>query len=213
MPTAMTYSSLVGDVQVYADRNDDPFVNQIPRLIALAEFRIATEVHALGYRKFVSFTIPQGTYVVAKPADWRETVDLNIGTGTDNASRKFLLNRSYEYCRVFWPNSDLQGSPRYFSDYDFNHFLIVATPDADYPAELSYHQKPLPLDSTNQQNWTTMFAPQLILYATLLEAQPFLMRPERTQEFQSLYDRAAAAIMGEEKRRTTDASTQRKDVS
>lgn len=212
MATAMTYSSLVQDIKVYADRTDDPFVNQIPRLIALAEFRIATEVHSLGYRKFAAFTLSQGQYVVAKPANWRESVDLNVGIGEGNASRKFLRYRSYEYCRAFWPDSDNQGEPRFYADYDFNHFLIVPTPDGEYPAELAYHEKPLPLDSTNQENWTTQYAPQLILYATLLEAQPFLMRPDNLPVWQGLYDRAAAAVMGEEKRRLTDSSNQRKDV-
>lgn len=208
---AMTYTTLVNDVKRYADRTDSPFVDQIPRLIANAEFRIATEVHALGFRKFVAFTINAGDYTLDKPANWRETVTFNIGTGVGNATRKFLLYRSYEYVRTFWPNSDNRGVPRYYSDYDYQHLLIAPSADAAYPAELVYHEKPLPLSASNEQNWTTRYAPQLILYASLLEAQPFLMRPERTAEFQQMYDRASAAIMGEEKRRAMDESTSRKD--
>ena len=34
---ALTYDSLVSDVQVYSERSDDVFVNQIPRFIMLAE--------------------------------------------------------------------------------------------------------------------------------------------------------------------------------
>jgi len=208
----MTYSSLVEDIKVYADRNDSPFIDQIPRLIALAEFRIATEVHALGYRKFVTFDLLAGQSVFAKPTNWRETVNLNIGTGTDSNSRKFLLYRGYEYIRTYWPDSNNQGIPRYYSDYDAQHILVAPTPALTYPAELAYHEKPLPLSSSNEQNWTTNYAPMLILYATLLEAQPFLMKPDMLSIWQGLYDRAVAAVMGEEKRRAVDASTQRKDV-
>lgn len=212
MPTAMTYSSLVEDIKVYADRTDDPFVNQIPRLIALAEFRIATEVHALGYRKFVTFDLTPGVSVYAKPSDWRESVNINIGTGSSSNNRKFLLYRGYEYCRRFWPNSDNRGEPRFYSDYDFSHILVTPTPDAVYPAEWAFHEKPLPLSPSNEQNWTTTYAPMLILYATLLEAQPFLMRPDIMSTWQGLYDRAVAAISQEEVRRKTDSSTIRKDV-
>lgn len=209
--TAMTYSSLVEDIKVYADRNDDPFVNQIPRLIALAEFRIATEVHALGYRKFVTFDLIAGQSVYAKPADWRESVNINIGIGTSGNSRKFLLYRGYEYLRTFWPNSDNLAEPRFYSDYDFNHIIVAPTPNATFPAEWCFHEKPLPLSPSNEQNWTTNFCPMLILYATLLEAQPFLMRPERTAEFQALYQRAVDSIMNEERRRIVDESTMRRD--
>ncbi len=208
-----TYTSLSEDIRVYADRRDTPFITQIPRLISLAEQRIAKEVHGLGYKRFVTnltdFTL--GTYVLAKPAGWRETVSIAVGSGTGNVTHKFLKYRSYEYCRVFWPDTAATGVPRFYSDYDYEHYFIVPSTDALRPVEISYHERPIELSATNPENWTTRYAPDLILYATLLEVQSFLHRPDRIQEFQSLYDRAAAAISGEEQRRLTDETTARKD--
>lgn len=211
MAEVMTYTSLVNDVLVYAEReNDQKFIDQVPRFIALAEFRIAIEVKGLGLKRAVAASFGAGNPVVTKPARWRETVSWNYGTGTGDNTRNMILPRSYEYCRVFWPDDDLTGLPRYYADYDFEHFLVVPTPASAYPFELIYHERPTPLDSNNQDSWTTKNAPQLLLYATLLEAQPYLKVDERIPVWQAAYDRAAAAISGEDRDRVHDSSLVRK---
>jgi hypothetical protein len=72
-----------------------------------------------------------------------------------------------------------------------------------YDFELAYYERPEPLSDTNQTNWLTQYAPQLLLYGSLLEAQPFLKRPERVAEFQALYDRALQGVSQESSRRIT----------
>ncbi len=52
--------------------------------------------------------------------------------------------------------------------------------------------------------------PQLLLYATLLEATPFLKNDARIQTWQTLYDRALAAVSGEDIAKVTDRNTSRK---
>jgi len=195
----MTFTSLIADVKNYAEREDSPFIDQIPRMVMLAENRIATEVRGLGQVKYVRGEFVQGSGILPKPARWRETVSLSM-TGPDGATR-FLRQRGYSFCRSYWPDVTLEGLPEYYCDYDYEHWLVVATPDQDYDLEICYFERPLPLGTENQTNWTTQYAPQLILYATLLEAQPFLKRPERIAEFQGLFDRSAAAVNNEAQRR------------
>lgn len=206
----MTYASLVNDVQTYIDRSDTPFTSQIPSFISLAENRIASEIHALGYKRFVTTTFAQDVPVVDKPIRWRETVSISVGTGTTQSSQKFLFYRGYQYCRTFWPLVTSTGEPRYYADYDYDHWLITPTPNRAYEAEIVYHERPLQLSDSNQQNWSTKFAPQLLLYATLLETAPFLMSDERLPMWQALYDRAAAGITNEDKRRMIDESDSRR---
>lgn len=196
---SMTYDSLVSDITVYAERSDAPFTDQIPRFIMMAENRLASEVRGLGFQKYVTTSVSSNTF--AKPERWRETISINVVSGI---SRVFLQHRSYDYCRTFWPDASSTGTPRYYADYEYEHLLIVPTPASAYTAEIAYYERPAPLSSTNQENWTTQYAPQLLLYACLLEAQPFLKRPERTQEFQALYDRALQGLGIESQRRTTD---------
>lgn len=196
MAEAMTFDSLVSDVIVYAERSDAPFIQQVPRFIMMAENRLASEVRGLGLQKHVASTMNGST--LAKPSRWRETVSINI---TTSAGRVFLQPRTYDYARAFCPDPTVTGTPRYYADFEYEHFLIVPTPDQNYPFELAYYERPEPLSDSNQVNWITMYAPQLLLYAALLEAQPFLKRPERIAEFQGLYDRALQGIAQETSRR------------
>ena len=207
---ALTYDSLLSDVQTYCERDDDPFVAQIPRFLLLAENRIASEVRGLGYLRFVGGTMVAGNPIMVKPARWRESSSFNY---TDAAgARHYLFERGYDYCRAFWPVQSATAAPKYYANYDFEHFLLAGTPDSNYAFELAYFERPLPLSSTNQESWTTQYAPQLLLYATLLEAQPFLKLPERIAEFKSFYDTAKAAIAGEGSRRTNDQANVRTDA-
>lgn len=215
MAEVTTYSSLLDDVVSYAERENSPeFIAQVPRFLALAENRIAAEVRGLGFKRFVTGTFSVGQPVLAKPTRWRETVSWNYGRGgTTLNNRTTIFPRSYEYCRLYWPDPNVTGTPRFYADYDYEHFLVVGTPDLEYPFELVYHERPEPLDATHQESWTTRYAPQLLLFATLLEAQPWLKSDERLQVWQAAYDRAMAAISGEDKSRAAgDHSTVRKSA-
>jgi hypothetical protein len=198
MSVTMTYSQLIEDVKQYAERFDQPFIAQVPRFIALAENRIASEVRGLGYLRYAngSFNVSDG--VIEKPSRWRETSSWFY---IKDGQVVFLKQRGYSYVRSYWPDSTQTGDPEYYCDYDYEHFLVVPSPSAPLSFELAFYERPLPLSESNQTNWTTQYAPQLLLYAALLEAQPFLKRPERIAEFQALFDRAAAAVGNEAQRR------------
>ena len=195
MAESMTYNSLVSDVQIYAERDDAKFVDQIPRFLLLAENRIAAEVHGLGYRRVVTSHFEAGNPIIEKPVRWRETVEFSY-TNEKN-ERVYLYQRKHNYLRMYWPNQTLRDEPLFYSDYDYEHYFIAPTPIVAREFELHYHERPSPLDESNQTNWTTRYAPQLLLYACLLEAQSFLIRPERTQEFLNFYQMAAAAVAKE----------------
>lgn len=201
---AMTYTLLVEDITVYAERDDDPFLAQIPRFIMMAENRLSSEIKALGFQRVVTGSIASST--LAKPSRWRRTKSFSILTGN---TRSYLFERSYEYCRSYWPDATQTAVPKYYADYDYEHFFIAPTPAASTDFELVYWERPEPLSSDNQTNWTTQYAPQLLLYASLLEAMPFLKTSERIPEFQGLYDRAMQTIMKEDAERVVDASEQR----
>ncbi len=114
----MTYDSLVADIIAYAERSSDTsFIDRVPRFIALCENRLAVEVRGLGILQTVTGTLASA--VMDKPVRWRETRNFSILVG---AERRFIFERSYEYCRAFWPDSSLTAEPRYYADYDYEHF-------------------------------------------------------------------------------------------
>lgn len=217
MAQTMTFTTLQQDVRRYLERGatyaSDPVVyEQIPRLINLAERRIARELKVQGLINVVTGTLTVGQSVYSKPDRWRDTVSINIGTGNQNNTRKVLFSRAYEYLLSYWPDRTQTEQPVFYSDYDYDHWLIAPTPDAAYPFEILYYELPPLLDDEVQSNWLTEYAPQLILYGALLEATPFLKNDERIGVWQQMYDRAAAMLNGEDLAKILDRSAVRKEA-
>ena len=217
MATTMTFETLKQDVQRYLERGatlaSDPIVyEQIPRLINLAERRIARELKIQGFIAVVTDTMVPGQSVYAKPDRWRDTVSINIGTGAGLANRTTLYTRDYEYLRSYWPNESETDTPVFYSDYNYDNWLVAPTPDQAYPFEVLYYELPPLLDDSVQTNWLTEYAPQLLLYGTLLEATPFLKNDERIGTWQQYYDRAAAMLNGEDLAKILDRSATRKEA-
>ena len=217
MSTTMTFETLKQDVQRYLERGatfaSDPIVHeQIPRLINLAERRIARELKIQGFINVVTTSLTVGQSVYPKPDRWRDTVSMNVGTGAALANRTSLFTRDYEYLRSYWPNEAETAQPVFYADYNYDNWLIAPTPDQAYPIEILYYELPQLLDDTTQTNWLTEYAPQLLLYGTLLEATPFLKSDDRIPVWQNMYDRSAAMLNGEDLAKILDRSAVRKEA-
>ena len=202
-PANMTYDSLVTDVKAYCERpNDANLAAQIPRLVMLAENRIATDLRILGLRQVATGTLTAGDPVLPKPAYLRRTETFRYTT-TAGESRT-LYPRTLGFVREYWPNPSIEGVPRYYSDYDFDNYLIAATPVANYAMELTYVARIAPLGDALQINWYTANAPQLLLYAVLEEAGLFLRNAPMTALYAGKYKESATAYSTEDKLRQVD---------
>lgn len=219
MPTNMTFDTLKKDVRAYLERGNsaatDPVVfEQIPRLINLAERRIARELKIQGFIEAVTGTFVVGQSVIAKPDRWRDTVSINFGAGAAPPfkQRTPIFARGYEYLRSYWPDESERAAPEFYADYNYSHWLVIPPPDKAYPFEILYYALPTLLDQENQTNWLTEYAPQALLYATLLEATPFLKNDDRIGTWQGFYDRAASALNGEDLSKILDRASARKEA-
>ncbi len=200
MAYTMTFSSLQTDLRRYLERGftaaDDPYVyEQLPALINMAERRIARDLKIQGFIVAVNTTLTQGIATLSKPNRWRDTISITLKK--DNVLSP-IFTRSYEYCRNYWPNETVESTPEFYADYDYLHWLVVPTPDDDYELEILYYELPVLLDEAQQTNWLTEYAPNLLLYAALLEATPFLKNDERITTWQTYYQAAANALNTED---------------
>jgi hypothetical protein len=115
-----------------------------------------------------------------------------------------VLIRKYEYLREYWPDSTQTDIPKYYCDYNWDHWMVAPTPDDDYQFEVLYYERLQPLDSANQTNWLTEYAPQAMLYGTLLQAMPFLKNDDRIGTWQAMYQQAMDILTNEDKLRVAD---------
>ena len=217
MPSAvMTYTTLFQDIQQYLERGeeatDETVFEQIPRLIMLGQRRLALRLKILGFQVVVTSNLEQGVPAYQKPDRWRKTISINIGTGATYNSRKFLYPRSYEYCRMTHPDDTVEAEPEFYGDYSWDNLLISPTPDDDYPFEMIYYELPALLSDENMSNWATEYAPGPLLYACLLEAEPFLKDDDRIATWRGMYDEGVALLSDEDLSRIFDRTSTRKEA-
>ena len=204
MPFALTYTSLTTALGQYMQRYDALITENIPLWISFAQTRIVRECKLLGFRTEVT-GIFDGTALtsgmMSKPSDWRKTIAFYVGTGTGNNTHTPVYERTYEYIRTIYPQivtGIVPSVPRFYADADYNHWLVGPTPDKAYPFKIAYYGTLIPIDGTTQINWLTENAPDLLLYACLMEAVPFVKADERVQIWTSMYQNAKAALQAQE---------------
>lgn len=199
--SVMTYNSLVADIESYLERTDAATLAKIPMFIMLTEQIIASQIKFLGNLTPVTSTMTIGQPIIDKPARWHKTVSMNV---TVDGVKQPVLLRKYEYLREYAPDANATSTPLYYGDYDYTHWLVAPTPDAAYAYEVLYYERIQPLETSNQTNWFTIYAPQAMLYGTLLQAMPFLKNDERMPMFQAQYDAIMQTLKQEDVQRIGD---------
>jgi hypothetical protein len=199
--SVMTYDSLVENIQSYLERSDQATLDKIPLFIMLAEQVIASEIKFLGNMNVVQSVMTPSNPVLQKPSRWHKTVSMNV---TVAGNRQPVLLRKYEYLREYWPDDTELDLPRYYCDYNYDNWLVAPTPDAAYIFEVLYYERTQPLDSTNQTNWFTIYAPQALLYGSLLQAMPFLRNDERMPMWKAEYQAIIQTLKTEDVQRIGD---------
>ena len=199
--SVMTYDSLVENIQGYLERTDDATIQKIPLFIMLAEQVIASEIKFLGNLNVVNSAMVANNNIIQKPSRWHKTVSMNI---TVDGVRQPVLLRKYEYLREYWPNETLTGTPLFYCDYNYDNWFVAPTPNTNYNFEVLYYQRLQPLDSTNQTNWFTNYAPQALLYGSLLQAMPWLKNDERLPMWKAEYQAIIQTLKTEDVQRIGD---------
>lgn len=210
MAFVLTYDTLTTSVQKYLERDDASLVSQIPLFIMLGERRVCRDLKILGLKNAITDNLVVGQSAVQKPNRWLNDSSINIGTGADFNTRLFLEQRAYEWCRTYWPDPTQTGTPKYYaSDYNYNFWFFVPTPDQIYPYEALYYQTPQLIDATIETNFLTESIPEVFLYATLLETASYLKDDERVPVWSDYYQKAKQAISEEDMHRIYDAYSKR----
>ena len=204
MAYALTFTSLTQALSQYLQRYDTLVTENIPLFVMLAQQRIPREMKILGFREEVTGSFDGNcvnTGIMQKPADWRKTIAFYVGTGAGNNTHTPVFERTYEYIRTIYPviqPGTVPSIPRFYGDADYNHWLIGPAPDQAYPFKIPYYGTLTFIDDTTSTNWLTINAPDLLLYACLMEAIPFVKTDERIPVWTQMYTQAKQALQAQE---------------
>jgi len=80
-------------------------------------------------------------------------------------------------------------TPKFYTQAGLE-FILSPVPDSAYTVVMLYYARPTALSDSNPSNVFMAVCPDALLYATLLEAEPYLMNDARTQVWSSLYANA-----------------------
>lgn len=204
----MNYNTLRTQIEAYTNRRDEIFSSQIPNFIEQGINRIYSEAKNIGFEIIINGDIPANAASINKPANWRETISFRIYT-EDQKFSKFLFNRSYEFCKSYWPDQSITGEPQFYADYHaYEKIFISPTTDKDYKYSMIYLGVPL-FNSENSENFLTRRYPRLLFYACLLETLSFLKDDERLSYIENLYQNSLDNINKDSSARYTDRTAQR----
>ena len=181
-----SYSDLSTTIAGYLARSD--LTSQIPDFIRLCELRLRRDLRIRQMLKSVTTSTTAGDSTVELPSDFLEARDLVVvGNPVQPLSylSPSLFNRNARAADA--------GKPL---DYTIlaNDFQLAPIPDAVYTVKLLYYSAPTFLSDSNTSNAFLANCPDLLLYGSLIEAEPYLMNDPRLQTWTALFNRGLTSL-------------------
>jgi len=186
MAAFTTYSDLQATIASYLARTD--LTAMIPTFIQLAETRLRRELRLRVMLKVATTQTVANDSTVELPSDFLEMRDIHFNTDP-------ITVLKYNTPNIFYRNSfsTITGKPVQYTLLA-NDFQLAPIPDTNYEVQMLYYSAPPYLTDTNTTNVFLTNCPDLLLYAALGEAEPYLMNDERLNTWAALYQRGVDAL-------------------
>ena len=198
----MTYADLKTAIEEWSEYSESTFVSNIPLFIRLAEERILKNVQLSVFRKNATASTVASDQYLACPTDFLAPFSLSL---EGSSGGKFFLEfKDPSFIQLYNPDSAVTGQPKYYAQYDVDNFILAATPDDTYTAELHYMYRPASLTAgaDSATTWLSENAEVCLLYGSLLEGAVFMkgesdVMQNYTQRFQDAIN--SLKMLGESK--------------
>jgi hypothetical protein len=186
-----TYANIKTAAGTWLARDD--LTSYLPDLMTAAEYRIYREVKVRQMETQFSSAISSGTVSVPSGfLEWKVAyVDGSPVTKLEPSDTAYIY-RAY-------PTRGADGKPRYIAR-EGSSFVFGPYPDSNYTIKGVYYKQLTALSDSNTTNWLTTDAPDLLLWATLAEAAPFLKDDARIMVWEGKYQAAKQALLRQDRR-------------
>ena len=196
-----TYAELTQQIIDYTETDSNVLTTAILNdIIEHAESRIFRNADLDVFKKYKTANLTIGDPFVAMPGATPQLFAfiryIQIFS-TDNV-RITLEKKDTSFINEFIQNRTTTGTPKYYANWDNDTIILAPSPDATYTVELAYNAQPTGLSSSNTTTWVSNNAPEMLLYACLVEAFKFLKNPQMVQMYESYYKQALQPFVGEQ---------------
>lgn len=185
MAAITSYTTLKTEVANILHRSD--LTSDIPLFIQMGEIRIYRELRVKAMETALSSAIASG--VVAVPTGYLAFKNVYI----DGSPTQYLQRKDAEWIYANYPTRSADGKPK-FIGREVSNFIFGPYPDSAYTVKGTYYKKLTALSGGNETNWLTDDAPDLIYYAALCEAAPWLRDDARIPVWEGRYNLAKTRV-------------------
>jgi len=166
-----TYAELKTAVANWLDRDD--LTDRIPEFIALAEARLNRVLRLRSMEAKYTANTVAAQRNLALPTGYIQMRNFQVNSSP-------LTTLSYVTPEIYdrlWGGST-SGTPKFYTILA-NEISFGPTPATVMEVEMLFYKKFDNLSSSTTTNWLIINAPDIYLYGSMLEAEPFIMNDER----------------------------------
>tara|TARA_R110002020_G_scaffold463194_2_gene683137 strand:+ start:85 stop:711 length:627 start_codon:yes stop_codon:yes gene_type:complete len=180
-----SYSTLQTAVSNWLDRDD--LSDRIPEFISLAEATFNRVLRIRAMETTLADTTPSGSKEDPLPTGYLQLREIHLTTSP-------IVSLAYITPEIMYRirSGSISGKPTNYTILGDN-ILFGPTPDGAYDYSITYYKAFTELSDVAPTNWLILNAPDLYLYGTLLQAEPFLMNDERV----GLWEKGVRQVIGD----------------
>ena len=190
----MNYSDLTTAIQSYSEVDSNGLTSTtLATIVQNAENRIYREVNIDAYKLYASAVTVVGNTVVSVPTGLRNIRYVELIDSSGNISN--LIQKDSSWLAEYNSNPSSTTSyaePKYWANWNATTWFIAPTPDNNYTINIAYFQQPASITlSASSTTYVSVYAQDLLLYASLSEAYKYLKgTQDMIQVFEQSYQQA-----------------------
>ena len=180
------YTELKTAVANWLDRDD--LTDRIPEFIALAEARFNRVLRLRSMEAKYTANTVAGQRNLALPTSYIQMRNFQVNTSP-------LTTLSYVTPEIYdrlWGGST-QGTPKFYTILA-DEVSLGPIPASVQEVEMLFYKKFENLSGSVATNWLIINAPDIYLYGSMLEAEPFIMNDERVQLWATALERGVSDL-------------------
>jgi hypothetical protein len=182
----MTYTELLQQIRDYTEVDSSVLTNSIcDTFIKNSEYKIFRQTDADYSREYATSSFTANNKYLTLPNDdtdegtttTRRAIIVRSVVVTNTSNIQVALEPRDDTFITEYNSSGSTGFPKYYAMFRENAIVVAPTPSTGYSVLLDYVYTPDNLSSTNTTTYLSQNAPELLLYACLVEAFAYLKGP------------------------------------
>ena len=190
----MNYGDLTTAIQSYSEVDSNGLTSTtLATIVQNAENRIYRETNIDAFRLYASAVTVIGNTTISVPSGLRNIRYVEMIDSSGNVSN--LMQKDSSYLAEYNPtdtNTSSYGEPKYWANFNATTWFVAPTPNTNYTINIAYLQQPASItSSTTSTSYVSVYAQDLLLYASLVETYKYLKGPaDMIQVFEQSYQQA-----------------------